>query len=47
MTPGEVMGMAADEVLVLIGGHAPLRAKQNRYFDGKAYKGQWDPNPLL
>lgn len=47
MTPGEVTGMASDEVLVLIGGHAPLRAKQNRYFDAKAYKGLWDPNPLL
>ncbi len=47
MTPDEVMGMASDEVLVLIGGHAPLRAKQNRYFDAKDYKGLWDPNPLL
>ncbi len=47
MTPGEVMAMGADEVLVLIGGHAPLRAKQNRYFDAKVYRGQWDPNPLL
>ena len=46
MTPDRIMGMKADELLLLVGNRSPLKAKQNRYYEQKAYRGQWDRNPL-
>ena len=46
MTPEQIMGMASDDVLLLIGNHSPLRAKQNLYFKSAAYDGLFDQNPL-
>jgi type IV secretion system protein VirD4 len=46
MTAEQVMGMKADELLLLVGNRNPLRAKQNLYFKSKAYHGQYDQNPL-
>ncbi|MCF6217068.1 MAG: conjugal transfer protein TraG [Emcibacter sp.] len=33
LTPGEVMQLPADEEIVMISGHAPIRAKKFRYFE--------------
>ena len=46
MTPEQIMGMRADDVLLLVGNHSPLKAKQNRYFHGDLYAGRFDHNPL-
>lgn len=46
MTPQQIMAMAPDELLLLVGNRAPLRAKQNLYFKSKGYRGRYDPNPL-
>jgi type IV secretion system protein VirD4 len=46
MTPEQITEMKTDEVLVLIGNRKPLRAKQNRYFESKRYRGLYDENPL-
>lgn len=46
MTPEQIMGMRADDVLLLVGNHSPLRVKQNRYFHGDLYEGRFDRNPL-
>ncbi len=46
MTPEQIMGMRADDILLLVGNHNPLRAKQNLYFEGQGYRGRYDLNPL-
>ena len=46
MTATQIMGMKADDVLLLVGNRNPLKAKQNLYFKSKAYRGRWDRNPL-
>ena len=46
MTADQIMGMKADEVLLLVGNRSPLKARQNRYYEQKCYRGQWDRNPL-
>ena len=46
MTAQEMSEMPSDELLLLVGNRKPLKAKQNRYFDNRAYRGKWDVNPL-
>lgn len=46
MTPEQITEMNTDEVLILIGNRKPLKAKWNRYFENKRYRGLFDENPL-
>ncbi|TJZ89048.1 type IV secretory system conjugative DNA transfer family protein [Paracoccus gahaiensis] len=46
MTPEQILGMKADELLLMVGNRSPLRTKQNIYFKTKSYNGKWDQNPL-
>jgi type IV secretion system protein VirD4 len=46
MTAEQVMGMKADELLLLVGNRNPLRAKQNLNFKSKRYRLLYDENPL-
>jgi type IV secretion system protein VirD4 len=46
MTAEQIMGMKADELLLLVGNRNPLRAKQNLYFKSKRYRLLYDENPL-
>jgi type IV secretion system protein VirD4 len=46
MTAEQIIGMKADDLLLLVGNRNPLRAKQNLYFKSKAYRGRFDQNPL-
>lgn len=46
MVAEQIMGMQADEVLLLVGNRSPLKAKQNLYFKNPVYAEKFDPNPL-
>jgi len=46
MTAEQIMGMKADDLLLLVGNRRPLKAKKNLYFKSKAYRGLYDDNPL-
>jgi type IV secretion system protein VirD4 len=46
MTAQQVLEMPSDELLLLVGNRKPLKAKLNRYFENRSYKGKWDSNPL-
>jgi len=46
MTVEQIIGMKADDLLLLVGNRNPLRAKQNLYFKSKTYRGRYDQNPL-
>ncbi len=46
MTAEQIIGMKADELLLLVGNRSPLKAKQNVYFKSKAYRERFDQNPL-
>lgn len=46
MTAEQIMGMKADELLLLVGNRSPLKAKQNIYFKRKNYDEKFDENPL-
>tara|TARA_R100001369_G_scaffold85453_2_gene119161 strand:+ start:2612 stop:4456 length:1845 start_codon:yes stop_codon:yes gene_type:complete len=46
MTAEQIMGMKADDLLLLVGNRSPLKAKQNLYFKSKTYRGRFDQNPL-
>ena len=46
MTAEQIIGMAADEQLVFVGNHKPLKAKLIVYFKTIAYRGKFDQNPL-
>lgn len=46
MTADQITEMKADELLLLVGNRSPLKAKLNRYFENRAYKGWYDPNSL-
>ena len=46
MTAEQIMGMKADDLLLLVGNRSPLKAKQNLYFKSKIYRGRFDQNPL-
>ncbi len=46
MVAEQIMGMQADEVLLLVGNRSPLKAKQNLYFKNPVYAEKFDHNPL-
>lgn len=47
LTPGEVMQLAPTEELVLISGHAPIRAKKLRYYEDRRFTERVLPAPVL
>ncbi|MHC5350960.1 conjugal transfer protein TraG [Metapseudomonas furukawaii] len=47
LTPGEVMQLPTDESVVMLSGHAPIRAKKLRYFTDTNFQRRVLPAPLL
>lgn len=47
LTPGEVMQLPPSDELVLVAGHAPVRAKKLRYFEERAFRERVLPAPEL
>lgn len=46
MTPEQIINMKTDDVLLMIGNHSPLIAKQNLYFKNRRYDRLYDRNPV-
>ena len=47
LTPGEVMQLPQNEALVLVAGHAPIRARKLRYFEDGNFTARSLPAPIL
>ncbi|MGV8180305.1 conjugal transfer protein TraG [Pseudomonas aeruginosa] len=47
LTPGEVMQLPTDESVVMLSGHAPIRAKKLRYFADTNFRRRVLPAPQL
>ena len=47
LTPGEVMQLAAEEELILVAGHPPMRAQKLRYFTDPRFLTRVLPAPAL
>ncbi|MCY1548836.1 Type IV secretory system Conjugative DNA transfer [compost metagenome] len=47
LTPGEVMQLPTDESVVMLSGHAPIRAKKLRYFADTNFQRRVLPAPQL
>jgi len=47
LTPGEVMQLPTDEAVVMLSGHAPIRAKKLRYFADSNFQRRVLPAPQL
>ncbi|MDT4874804.1 Type IV secretory system Conjugative DNA transfer [compost metagenome] len=47
LTPGEVMQLPTDESVVMLSGHAPIRAKKLRYFADANFQRRVLPAPQL
>ena len=47
LTPGEVMQLPTDEAVVMLSGHAPIRAKKLRYFADANFQSRILPAPQL
>ena len=47
LTPGEVMQLPPSDELVLVAGHAPVRARKLRYYEDRSFKGRILPTPVL
>ena len=47
LTPGEVMQLPAEEEIVMVSGHPPIRARKLRYFADANFTGRVCPPPLL
>ncbi|WP_430292925.1 conjugal transfer protein TraG [Pseudomonas sp. B1-22] len=47
LTPGEVMQLPTDESVVMLSGHAPIRAKKLRYFADTNFRRRILPAPQL
>lgn len=47
MTGDQILQMGADEALLLVGNHHPLKAKLCRYHESPIYAGRFDPNPVV
>ncbi|WPC06198.1 conjugal transfer protein TraG [Pseudomonas benzenivorans] len=47
LTPGEVMQLPSDEAVVMLSGHAPIRAKKLRYFSDANFRRRLLPAPQL
>ena len=47
LTPGEVMQLPAEDALVLVSGHPPIRAKKLKYYEDRNFTGRMTaPAPL-
>jgi type IV secretion system protein VirD4 len=47
LTPGEIMQLPPADVLILVSGCHPIRAKKVRYFEAQEMKGRILPAPAL
>jgi len=47
LTPGEVMQLPPDEEIVMVAGHAPLRAQKLRYYEDANFTRRLLPPPVL
>ncbi len=47
LTPGEVMQLPADDEIVMISGHAPIRARKIRYYEDRNFTERVLPPPVL
>ena len=47
LTPGEVMQLPTDESVVMVAGHAPIKAKKLRYYTDANFKRRVLPSPTL
>jgi type IV secretion system protein VirD4 len=47
LTPGEVMQLPPDESVVMVSGHAPIKARKIRYFLDRNFTVRVKPAPLL
>jgi len=47
LTPGEVMQLPPDEEIVMVSGHAPVRAQKIRYFEDQNFASRSSPPPKL
>lgn len=47
LTPGEVMQLSPDEQIVLVSGHAPIRARKLRYYRDRNFTARLAPAPVL
>jgi type IV secretion system protein VirD4 len=47
LTPGEVMQLPPDDAVVMVSGHAPIRAKKLRYFLDRNFTARVLPTPAL
>lgn len=47
LTPGEIMQLPADQEIVMISGHPPIRAKKLRYFEDRNLSDRVLPPPCL
>ncbi|MBN9408203.1 conjugal transfer protein TraG [Variovorax sp.] len=47
LTPGEVMQLPPDEAVVMVSGHAPIRAKKIRYYTDANFKARVLQPPVL
>jgi type IV secretion system protein VirD4 len=47
LTPGEIMQLPADEEIVLVAGHPPVRAKKLKYYEDRNFLARLLPPPPL
>lgn len=47
LTPGEVMQLPPDEEIVMVAGHAPVRAQKLRYYEDANFTRRLLPPPVL
>ena len=47
LTPGEVMQLPADEEIVMVAGHPPVRAQKLRYYEDRNFTERLVPPPAL
>ena len=47
LTPGEVMQLPPDDAVVMVSGHAPIRARKLRYYQDRNFLGRVLPAPVL
>jgi type IV secretion system protein VirD4 len=47
LTPGEVMQLPPDQAVVMVSGHAPIRAQKLRYYEDRNFTLRLRPPPVL
>ena len=47
LTPGEIMQLPADEAIVMLSGHPPIRARKIRYYEDRNFLDRVLPPPAL